>query len=188
MPPLDDGHLSPGTADPRQWVCALAYLKAHAAQSVVASGADGAGGRSGIVLGADTIVLKGDQIIGKPEDADDARRTLRALSDGEHQVITGVAILPIGKGGGDGGLRTLWSDSATVRVGHLSDERVEAHVASGAWRGKAGGYNIVDQLAYSWPITFDGDITTVMGLPMRRLSPWLMRAMDDGGHARSRAG
>jgi len=176
LPPMDDGELAAGGADPRQWVCALAYLKARATGAALAN--SGAG--RGVVLGADTIVLKGDQIIGKPEDDADARRILRLLSDGEHRVVTGVAIVAVGQSGagqGEPAQRVLMVDSAIVRVGQLSDERVEAHVSSGAWRGKAGGYNILDQLAYSWPITFEGDITTVMGLPMKRLAPVLRRTL-----------
>jgi len=176
LPPMDDGQLSSGNADPRQWVSALAYLKAHATASALHRPGDA----PAMVLGADTIVLKGNQIIGKPEDETDARRILRLLAEGEHKVITGVAIVSINQprdAEPDPEQRVLMVDSATVRVGHLSDDRIDAHIASNAWRGKAGGYNILDQLAYSWPITFDGDITTVMGLPMQRLAPVLRRAL-----------
>lgn len=170
LPPMDDAHLMPGKTDARQWATALAYLKAHACEQVLQ-----AQGKSGYVLSADTVAIKNDRIVSKPVDAEDARGMLRAFSNAEHLVITGVAILPVGRACARE--RLLLSDVAKVRFGELSAERIEAHIASGAWRDKAGGYNIADQLRYDWPITCEGDMTTVMGLPIVKLTPTLRRLL-----------
>jgi len=76
--------------------------------------------------------------------------------------------------------RWLVADRAVVRVGPISDEQIEAYVASGEWRGKAGAYNLSERIEAGWPIECLGDPTTVMGLPMRRLPEWLKRAGVNG--------
>ena len=67
----------------------------------------------------------------------------------------------------------LFEDSTLLRMGTPSDEDIEAYLASGSWEGKAGGYNLSERIEAGWPIEFEGDPTTVMGLPMQRLVPLL---------------
>jgi predicted house-cleaning NTP pyrophosphatase (Maf/HAM1 superfamily) len=57
-----------------------------------------------------------------------------------------------------------------VRVGHIPDLEIEWYLASGQWRGKAGAYNLSERLTAGWPIEYDGDPGTIMGLPMRKLT------------------
>jgi septum formation protein len=57
-----------------------------------------------------------------------------------------------------------------VTWGDVDDDAIDEYVASGQWRGKAGGYNLEERLEAGWPIECEGDPTTVMGLPMRRLA------------------
>lgn len=71
--------------------------------------------------------------------------------------------------------RWLFADRAAVRYGRVSDAAVDEYVASGLWRGKAGAYNLQERLEAGWPVRCEGDPATVMGLPMRRLEPWLAR-------------
>ncbi|MBY0262384.1 MAG: Maf family protein [Phycisphaerales bacterium] len=170
-PGLDDGELLPGRVPAARWAMALAFLKAS---SAARARAEGGGGEhpSAVVLGADTVVVKrvdsGLRIIGQPQDLEHACEILRLLRSGEHEVITGVALLDATTG-----RRSLFSDTATVRVGDLSDEAIAEYLAGGQWRGKAGGYNLSERLAAGWPISYEGDPTTVMGLPIRMLVPKL---------------
>lgn len=160
---VDDSCLAPGRVSAEQWVLALAHLKARAG---LASLAVSDGAADGVLLAADTVVVKGDELIGQPRDASDARRIIRTLSNGEHRVLTGVAIAS-----GDD-VRWLL-DAAEVRVGDIGDARIDKYVDSGDWRGKAGGYNLAERLEAGWPIEFVGDATSIMGLPMQRLAPML---------------
>lgn len=163
---VDDALLVKGAVTPAEWVAALAHLKARA-------GARSLGARSGegVVLGSDTVVVKNGRVIGQPVDADDARRIIESLQRGEHEVVTGVALLAPGRG------RVLFTDAARVRVGDIGAERVEWYVSSGAWAGKAGAYNLEERLADGWPIEYEGDPGTIMGLPMARLAPVLRRVL-----------
>ncbi|MEK6701718.1 MAG: Maf family protein [Planctomycetota bacterium] len=154
-PGFEDGDLRPGQVTPGQWVAALAYLKAAAGREHAIDGR--------IVLGADTAIVKDGTLIGTPRDAAEASAILHRLSNGHHQVLSGVSLIsPCGR-------RLLFVDSATVFMGEIGDERIREYVASGQWQGKAGGYNLRERLASGWPIRFEGDPTTIMGLPMRAL-------------------
>lgn len=166
-PGVDDGLLLPGLVAPESWVVALAYFKAAAAAARLPAGEDR------LVLGADTVCVKDGELIGQPRDAADAERIIRRLQDGSHEVLTGVAILYVVSGGRPE--RELFIDRARVRVGHIGDEAIRAYVASGDWRGKAGAYNLRERQEAGWPIDYEGDPTTVMGLPMRALMARLAR-------------
>jgi len=173
-PGIDDALLAPGPVSPEQWVMALAYLKASSALRALSCPNPAPNPNlhlpaspplaPSIILGADTVVLHDDRLLGQPTDAADARRMLLAMRDATHEVVTGVAILDPSTG-----RRELFADRATVRVGHIPDDEIDRYIASGEWRGKAGAYNLVERLSASWPITYDGDPGTIMGLPMRKL-------------------
>jgi septum formation protein len=160
-PPIDDGELHPGDTNPTGWVVALAHLKAR-------SVADTIDNTNALVLGCDTVVVKGEEIIGQPEDQQHAEQIINRLSGGAHIVITGVAIIDPQTGD-----RTHLVDSARVTVGALHRASIAEYLQSGHWRGKAGAYNLMDRIGAGWPIEYAGDPTTVMGLPMRRLAPLL---------------
>lgn len=157
-PGLDDAQLLPASGTPAdQWVTALAYLKARSA--LVRGGV-----RAPVVLGADTVVVKNGRVIGQPIDSEDAGRIIRTLRDGEHDVLTGVALINTLTGH-----RELFVDKARVRVGHVSDSEIDRYINSGTWQGKAGGYNLTERIDAGWPIQYEGDPGTIMGLPMRQL-------------------
>lgn len=171
---VDDGQLSPGDSTPEQWVAALSYLKARAGWERLSADET----RSALVIGADTVVEKAGAIIGQPKDEADARRIIRALSGGSHRVLTGVTLLRAADDEHVGGVaptavRRTFVDAACVSVGTIADEHLEAYLATGGWRGKAGGYNLSERLHDGWPITYQGDPGTVVGLPMDRLTPLL---------------
>jgi septum formation protein len=164
-PGFDDAVLNPGSVGPRQWVASLAYLKASTKAAELQRSPLPASGV--IVLGADTICLQQDRFIGTPASAGEAREMLRHFSGTSHEVLTGVALVSLTPGKAT--RRQIFVDSATVRVAELSDEMINEYVESGTWQGKAGGYNLAERLEAGWPIEYDGDPTTIMGLPMRQL-------------------
>jgi len=169
-PGVDDGLLSPGGVAPESWVAALAYYKAAAAASILPAEEEW------LVIGADTVCLKDGELIGQPRDAADAERIIRTLESGSHEVLTGVALLLVGPHTGSSGrVRDLFVDRATVRVGTIGDGAIRDYIAGGQWSGKAGAYNLIERQEAGWPIEYQGDPTTVMGLPMRALLARLAR-------------
>lgn len=166
-PGVDDAELTPGRIEPVQWPAALAYLKACAGWRRLTGG----GVDPGVVIGADTIVVEDGQIIGQPRDADHARAIIRRLEGAGHAVITGVALLKTDARPRE--WRVVFADEAHVSVGDVGAERIDDYVASGEWAGKAGAYNLVERVEAGWPITYEGDPGTIMGLPMRMLEPML---------------
>ena len=116
--------------------------------------------KTGIVLGADTIVVLDGETLGKPEDEADAMRMLRRLSGRQHRVVTGIAVVDAGTGS----LRTS-AVSSSVRFRSLGDEEIDRYVATGEPRGKAGAYAI-QELGSGLVSTLDGCFTNVVGLPL----------------------
>ena len=171
QPTLNDADLDAGRATAEQWVAAMAYLKAAEAVRQKLHISQKTARPVGVVLGADTVVADGDEIIGQPRDAADARRIIEQLADAEHDVLTGVAMVCTLTN-----RREIFIDRATVRVGRIEPRSIDEYLASGQWRGKAGAYNLNERIAAGWPITFDGDSGTIMGLPVRmvvqRLENW----------------
>ncbi len=110
------------------------------------------------VLAADTSVVLGSEIMGKPKDAADARRMLRALSGRMHEVVTGICLKR-----GDRVVRDVASTS--VWFAPLSMEEIESYVASGEPMDKAGAYGI-QGLASRFIERIDGSYTNVVGLPV----------------------
>lgn len=110
------------------------------------------------VLAADTVVALGRRMLGKPADAAEAARFLTLLSGRRHRVLTAVAVA-LG-----GSLRDRVVETI-VRVRPLSAPEIEAYVASGEWRGKAGGYAIQGAAAAFIP-WIRGSYGAVVGLPL----------------------
>jgi len=123
------------------------------------------------VLGADTIVVVDDAMLGKPRDSDDAIRMLRLLSGRTHLVITGVCLAsPISvRSESIDGIenRELTTASATTLVSmvELSDEEIRDYVATGEPMDKAGAYAI-QGMASRWIPRIEGDYGNVVGLPV----------------------
>jgi septum formation protein len=119
------------------------------------------------ILGADTIVVIDDQILGKPRDADDAARMLRLLSGRTHAVVTGVCLvspaascqLPLAN-------RTKTASETTlVTMDEISDAEIRSYVATGEPMDKAGAYAI-QGIASRWIPSIEGDYCNVVGLPV----------------------
>jgi septum formation protein len=110
------------------------------------------------VLGADTIVIVDDQILGQPTDEADARRMLQLLAGRRHDVTTAYRI--------NFGGRTLErAVTTTVTFRALRPTEIDAYVASGEWRGKAGGYAVQGRAGAFVP-ELRGSHTNVIGLPV----------------------
>ena len=108
-------------------------------------------------MGADTVVALGGKILGKPKDEAEALCMLKALSGRVHEVFTGVCvILPDGK-------RSVRAARTEVEFETLSDEKLEAYIATGSPMDKAGGYGIQDGGLVK---RISGSYTNVVGLPL----------------------
>jgi len=120
-----------------------------------------------VVLGADTVVVVDETILGKPVDADDAARMLRLISGRVHQVITGVCLVkPGARGQGPGASKSeTASETTLVTVSALSDDDIRDYVATGEPMDKAGAYAI-QGIASRWIPRIEGDYSNVVGLPV----------------------
>ncbi len=132
-----------------------------------------------LVLGADTIVVINDTILGKPSDANDAARMLRMLSGRVHQVITGVCLVsPVARGqlpysaedtsevlGTENWDLSTGSEITLVTFSELSESEICDYVATGEPKDKAGAYAI-QGIASRWIPRIEGDYSNVVGLPV----------------------
>lgn len=161
-PGVDDGQLSApgdGRSSPEEWSVALAFLKASSAASAVRLRESVV--EPTVIVAADTIVHHRGVFVGQPKDLDDAERILQLLDNDVHEVVTGVALLdPVT------GRRDLFADRAVVTVGAVGGERIGEYLATGLWKGKAGAYNLSERIEAGWPIAYEGDAGTIMGLPV----------------------
>ena len=117
------------------------------------------------VIGADTVVALGDEVLGKPESEARAKEILRALSGRHHQVYTGVAVLA-------GGEEYTHVECTEVEFRALTDEEIDAYVATGEPMDKAGAYGIQGR-ACTLIRGIRGDYYNVVGLPVCALHEML---------------
>ena len=119
------------------------------------------------VLGADTIVVVDNAILGKPRDPADAARMLRLLSGRTHAVITGVCLVgAVASGQSPVASKTeTASETTLVTMNDLSDTEIREYIATGEPMDKAGAYAI-QGLASRWIPRIEGDYGNVVGLPV----------------------
>jgi septum formation protein len=143
---------------PRVYAARLAREKALAVPA----------GSEDVVLCADTTVGLGRRILGKPADAAEAAAFLVMLGGRRHRVVTALAVRR-----GD----RVWTRESvsTVMMKRLSDDELNAYLASGEWRGKAGGYGI-QGLAGAFIPWISGSFTGIMGLPVAETAALLAAA------------
>jgi septum formation protein len=155
-PDIDE---TPGRGElPRPYALRLARDKALA----VAAAEDD------VVLCADTTVAVGRRILGKPADAGEAAAFLTLLGGRRHQVVTAVAVRR-------GARLWLRESLSEVKVKRLSDAEMNGYLASGEWRGKAGGYAIQGRAGALIP-WIAGSYTGIMGLPAAETAALLAAA------------
>ncbi|WP_310684608.1 Maf family protein [Aliifodinibius sp. S!AR15-10] len=121
-----------------------------------------------LVIGADTIVVKGQAILEKPETTTDAEEMLLDLSDTTHQVLTGVAIVKSFTAGNKREVLTFF-ESTDVTFGKLDKFEIREYVASGSPMDKAGAYGIQDDWGALFVKHIKGDFYNVVGLPLHSL-------------------
>lgn len=123
--------------------------------------------RSGdLVITADTVVVLGDKVLGKPKDADDARRMLRELSGKTHKVVTGVTIASREEIYFN---TSSFSAVTDVEFAKLSDEDINYYVDNYSPLDKAGAYGIQEWIGCMGVRNINGSFYNVMGLPLHRL-------------------
>ena len=148
-PSLDRETLQPG--EPEAQVEAIAIAKARS----VATQA-----QSGLVLGADTLVVDGDTVLGKPRDREDALHMLRRLRGRQHRVLTAVAVVDASSG------RTRSAvHESRVTMRPYTDDEMETYVASGEAQDKAGAYAVQDP-DFHPAAALQGCYLNVVGLPL----------------------
>ena len=150
-------HIPPGVP-PAHLAEALAYFKAKSVSQA---------NPEWIVLGADTVVTCAGRTFGKAGDEDEARRMLRGISGARHTVTTALAVLvptPAGRP-----RRHIASDTTVIVMRNLTDEEIDAYVASGEWRDKAGAY-ATQETPDVFVDHIEGSYSNVVGLPMELLA------------------
>ena len=120
-------------------------------------------------LALDTMVSFRDEILGKPEDRNDARRMLREFSGQMQEVVTGWALFTPSRG--------ILSGCSTSRVffSQLSEAQIESYLDSGEWTGAAGGYRI-QKTGYTLIERIEGSWSNVIGLPLEDITKVLRNA------------
>ncbi|WP_329484217.1 Maf family protein [Kribbella sp. NBC_01484] len=154
-----DESVDPGTS-PSDAVCELAIRKA----STVAAGLP-----DSLVIGSDTVIDLAGEIIGKPHTPEQAAATLRALSGRTHIVRTAVAMV------NSNDMRSeVTAAEAQIEFRDLSDDEINAYVATGEPMDKAGAYAIQGE-GSSLIAKFSGDEDTIIGLPRQAVKELLAR-------------
>lgn len=125
-----------------------------------------------IIIGADTVVARGEKIMGKPKDAADAKRMLRSIADDCHQVYTGVTLIRTGAYPQS----VTFQEKTDVFLYPISDAELDAYIASGDPMDKAGAYGIQGDFAI-YVKRIVGDYYNVVGLPIGRVYQELKRML-----------
>ena len=115
-----------------------------------------------LVITADTIVVLGDEVMGKPADEQDASNMLHKLSGKTHQVITGVTLTTKE-------CQQSFSVLTDVTFKHLSDEEIDYYIVHYHPMDKAGAYGIQEWIGYIGVTGLNGSYFNVMGLPVQRI-------------------
>lgn len=143
---------------PEEIVKSLAYQKAHSIAKLYPND---------LVIGSDTIVVIGNQILGKPKDKQDAIRMFEQLQNNTHQVMTGVSLIK-------GTIVDTFVDIANVTFKKMTKEEIENYLDSALPYDKAGAYGIQDKEA-NFVEKIEGDFYTIMGLPKEKLQKHLSK-------------
>jgi septum formation protein len=169
---IEPDHLLPVSIDespkknelPRNLAKRLAREKAEAAAANLKAEPEFG---SAIIVAADTVVAVGRRILPKAEMIEEAAACLRLLSGRSHRVYTGLCVITP-----KGALRQRLVETR-VRFKRLSREDMESYLATGEWRGKAGGY-AVQGLAGAFVVKLVGSYTNVVGLPLNEVMTLLL--------------
>ncbi len=153
-----DETMDPGKA-PQEEVKRVSALKAKAVKALCKE--------DDLIIAADTVVVLGDTLMGKPATEEEAYAMLKSLSGKEHRVITGLSVT-------QGEKEETVSVSTNIRFRALADEEIYAYIRSGEPMDKAGAYGI-QGLGGLFVESLQGDYYNVMGLPICTLAEILRR-------------
>lgn len=157
VPKVNEGKIS---KDPIKYVLTLSRIKAESVLSEV---------ESGLILGADTIVVLNQQILGKPNNNKEAELMLKKLSGKKHRVYTGLTLIDKDRN------KTISDYQRTeVRFKRLCDREIKDYVLSGEPLDKAGAYGIQDKGGFLVK-DINGPLDNVIGLPMEKLKQMFLR-------------
>jgi len=165
--PADIDETLPAGMPPRDAAAAVACRKAEQGARLARQR-----GIEGIVIGADTIVVAGNdggEVIGKPRDDADAIAILRRLSGSRHSVVTGLCVFDMLTG-----RREVGWDDTRITMAKMTDAQIRAYVATGEARGKAGAYGFREEND-PYVKEVDGSFSNVLGLPLELLREFLER-------------
>ncbi|WP_353096651.1 Maf family protein [Tissierella praeacuta] len=153
-----------GGESPKQVAMSLAFEKSFWVSNHFSNGE--------IIIGADTIVVLEDTILGKPKDEDDAFRILSLLSGKEHSVITGICIMKANTN-----MKIIDYEMTKVKFRHLSEEQIIRYIHTKEPLDKAGAYGIQ---GYGQILVekIDGCYSNVVGLPLGKLDYLLNKFFD----------
>jgi septum formation protein len=139
----------------RDYVMHVAWTKAAAVGPIVPDG---------IVLAADSVGWIDGHVIGKPEDAADARRILQSLSGRIHELWTGVCLWRAADG-----WQLQWQEVSRVRMKELSSAEIDEYLKTRQWEGCSGAYAIKEE-GDPYLAVVEGSVSNVIGLPMESLA------------------
>lgn len=162
---------------PRRGEGAAALARRLARAKAAAGWAAAPARRRRPALGADTVVVLGGELLGKPADRADGERMLAALAGKEHEVLTAVAVT-------DGGVMRVGLSCSRVRMRRIPRAEIRAYWETGEPRDKAGGY-AVQGFAAAFITRIEGSYSGIMGLPLCETAALLARF---GVHGRLRPG
>ena len=114
-------------------------------------------GEENVILSADTTVGKGRRILGKPKDAEEARKFITLLTGGRHNIYTTICVIC-------GDQKKVRCVRSVVKFKNLSKQEIERFITSEEWKGKAGGYGI-QGMASIFIIWMQGSYSGIVGLP-----------------------
>ena len=130
--------------------------------------------QTGIVIGADTIVVIDHHVLGKPKSKDDAKRMLKLLSGREHSVFTGFALIDV-----ESKKHITGVEETKVRFRRLDTREISAYVDSGSPMDKAGSYGIQDDFGAVFVERVNGCFYNVVGFPLARFYSTLKCFVND---------
>ncbi len=152
--PAECDETLPEGITPKQAVEYLSKIKNEATRKLLTEDA--------LVISADTVVAVGNEILGKPENKEDARRMISLLSGKVHSVFTGVTIC-------NGEKEITFSEKTEVTFYNLTEEEIENYISTSEPYDKAGGYGIQGKAGLLVE-KINGDYYNVVGLPIARLN------------------
>ncbi len=115
-----------------------------------------------LIITADTVVIVGNEILGKPHDDAEAKQMLRKISGRKHQVVTGVCLTTTEK-------QHCFSVSTDVTFKNLKEEEIDYYIETYSPLDKAGAYGIQEWIGYIGVTALEGSYFNVMGLPVQRI-------------------